>query len=441
MSNPTTSAAPAGGGESIAPPSYFDEFECQRPEAREQRLMQRLPQLIAQLQDQGLAQAEMLGRVEAQRINSRAALAGLPVTRKHDLMQRQHAAHASGGDPFGGFSAIGWQGLLRPHGARRVFQSPGPLYEPEGRAANYWRMARALHAAGFRSGDLVHNSFSYHLTPAGAMMDGSAQALGCTVFPGGVGNTEQQLQAMLHLRPQAYTGTPSFLKILLERAIEHGHTLSLSKALLSGEALPWELHEWLRRQGVAAYQCYATADLGLIAYETRARQGLVLDEDLILEIVRPGGTEPLPEGEVGEVVITNLNPDYPLVRFGTGDLSAVLPGTSLCGRTNTRLKGWLGRADQSAKVRGMFVHAGQVADIARRLPELGRLRLVVRGQMSVDELVLRAELLQQPAPEGLAARAAEVVREVTRLRAEVELLPPGSLPNDGRLVDDTRPLP
>jgi phenylacetate-CoA ligase len=257
------------------------------------------------------------------------------------------------------------------------------------------------------------------------------------VFPGGVGNTELQLQAMRELRPHGYAGTPSFLKILVDKALEGGGSLgSVQRALLSGEAFPAALRDWLRGHGIEGYQCYATADLGLIAYETEAREGLVLDEGVIVEIVRPGTGDPVPEGEVGELVVTTLNPDYPLVRFGTGDLSAVLAGRCPTGRTNTRIKGWMGRADQTAKVRGMFVHPSQVAEVARRFPEIVRARLVVSGEMASDRMVLRVEA--SDAPEGLATRIADAIRDVTKLRGEVELCAPGSLPNDGRVIEDAR---
>jgi phenylacetate-CoA ligase len=326
---------------------------------------------------------------------------------------------------------------LRP--ARRVFQSPGPIYEPEGSAPDYWRIARAMFAAGLRAGDLIHNSFSYHLTPAGSMMETGALALGATVFPGGVGHTELQLQAVQELQPDAYAGTPSFLRILVEKAAEAGLAIpSLKMALVSGEAFPLALRDWLLARGIAAYQCYATADVGLIAYETSARQGLVVDEMALVEIVRPGTGDPLPAGEVGEVVVTMLNPDYPLLRFGTGDLSAVLPGPCPTGRTNLRLKGWMGRADQTAKVRGMFVHPAQVADVVRRHPEIGKARLVVEGEMANDRLTLRIECAQ--APEGLVAAVAQSLRDITKLRADVAVFAPGSLPNDGKVIEDARAL-
>jgi phenylacetate-CoA ligase len=294
-----------------------------------------------------------------------------------------------------------------------------------------------MRAAGFVAGDLVHNCFSYHLTPGAWIMESGALALGCTVFPGGTGNTEQQLQAMQHLRPDAYAGTPSFLRILLEKAVEVGVELPhLKKALVSGEAFPPSLRDWLIERGIQGYQAYATADVGVIAYETAAREGLVLDEGVIVEIVRPGTGDPVPDGEVGEVVVTVLNPDYPLVRFGTGDLSAVLPGPCPTGRSNTRIKGWMGRADQTAKVRGMFVHPSQVAEVQRRHPALGRARLVVGGEMAQDTMLLRVECAAPDA--ALREAVAASVREVTKLRAEIELVSVGSLPNDGKVIEDTR---
>ncbi len=408
----------------------YDALETRAPEEREAALMAALPAQVAHARSATAAFGEILAGVDPRAVASRDALAALPVTRKHELLERQQAGRAA--NPFGGFSALAF-GPAMP----RVFASPGTLYEPEGRRADYWRMARAIHAAGFRPGELVHNCFSYHFVPAGAMMEGGAQALGCTVFAGGTGQTEQQVQAMAELRPAGYIGTPSFLRILLEKAAETGTALPhLGKALVSGEALPPSLRDWFAERGVAAYQCYATADLGLIAYETRAREGLVLGEDVIVEIVRPGTGNPVPDGEVGEVVVTTLNPDYPLVRFGTGDLSAVLPGPCPTGRTNRRIRGWMGRADQTTKVRGMFVHPGQVAEVARRFPQVARARLVVGGEMASDTLVLRVETSETSG--GLADQLAAAVREVTKLRAEVEMLPPGSLPNDGRVIEDAR---
>ena len=318
---------------------YHDLLETRSPEAREAELMGALAVQVAHAKAHAPAFGALLAAFDAAEVTSRAALARLPVIRKHELLERQRDADAP--DVFGGFSALGW-GAATPFARRalRVFASPGPIHEPEGAGTDYWRMARALFAAGLRSGDLVHNCFSYHFTPAGAMMESGAFALGCTVFPGGTGQTEQQVQAMAALRPAAYIGTPSFLKIVLEKADELGVALPwLTKASVGGEAFPPSLRDWLRARGIDAYQSYGTADLGLIAFETSAREGLVLDEGVIVEIVRPGTDDPVAPGEVGEVVVTTLNPGYPLIRFGTGDLSAILPGTCPTGRTNTRIKG------------------------------------------------------------------------------------------------------
>ena len=414
---------------------FYDALETRDPAAREAALLAALPGHIARAQQATSAFAESLAGVDAATITSRAALAQLPVLRKSELLERQKALRAQ--DPFGGYAAIGWRGLRAGSGARRVFQSPGPIYEPEGDGPDYWRMARAIFAAGFRTGDLAHCSFSYHLTPAGSMMESGAHAVGCTTFAGGVGNTELQLQAVAELRPHGYIGTPSFLKILVEKAAETGAPIgSITKAMVGGEAFPPSLRDWLAARGINAYQSYATADAGLIAYETPAREGLVLDEHILLEIVRPGTGDVLPDGEVGEVVVTVLNPGYPLVRFGTGDLSAVLPGACPTGRSNTRIKGWLGRADQTTKVRGMFVHPSQVAEVARRHPEVGRARLVVEGEMANDRMTLKVEVASHA--DGLAAAVAASVRDVTKLRADVLLAAPGSLPNDGKVIEDAR---
>lgn len=409
---------------------FYDALEVRDPEERERDLLAALPRQIMQAQSAAPAFAKILDGVKPADFTSREALAKLPVTRKSELLALQKERRAS--DPFGGFSAIRFGSRMT-----RVFASPGPIYEPEGEARDYWRTARALHAAGFRNGELVHNCFSYHMTPAGSIMECGARALGCTVFAGGTGQTEQQVEAIADLRPAGYAGTPSFLKIIIEKAAEKGVALpSLTKALVSGEAFPPSLRDWIAERGVTGTQCYATADLGLVAYETSSREGLVLDEGVIVEIVRPGTGDPVAPGEVGEIVVTTLNPDYPLIRFGTGDLSAVLPGHCPTGRTNTRIKGWLGRADQTTKVRGMFVHPGQVAEIARRFPQVLRARLVVEGEMADDRMTLRLECAA--APEGLAERIGEAVRDITKLRGAVEFVGPGSLPNDGKVIEDLR---
>ena len=409
--------------------SHFDALETRDPAQRDAALLAALPIQVAHAKANAPAFAKSLQFVDAASVNSRAALAKLPVIRKHELLEQQKAQRAT--NIFGGFSAIVY-GKAMP----RIFASPGTIYEPEGARGDYWRMARAMFAAGFRENELIHNCFSYHFTPAGSMMETGAHALGCTVFAGGIGQTEQQVQAMAELKPAGYIGTPSFLKIIVEKAADMGVTLpSVRKALVSGEAFPPSLRDWLAERGITGYQCYATADLGLIAYETSAREGLVLDEGVIVEIVRPGTGDPVPEGEVGELVVTSLNPDYPLIRFGTGDLSAVLPGTCPTGRTNHRIKGWMGRADQTTKVRGMFVHPGQVAEVTKRFPAIKRARLVVSGEMANDQLTLKVETLEAV---GLAEKISEAVRDVTKLRADIALVEVGSLPNDGKVIEDAR---
>ena len=411
---------------------FFDTLEARDPTAREAAHLAALPQQVAHAQAKSAAMASVLKGVNAASITSRAALATLPVTRKHELLERQTAVRASGGDVFGGFSALQW-GLKMP----RVYASPGPIYEPEGSAKDYWRTGRAVFAAGFRAGDLAHNAFSYHMTPGGLMMESGAHAVGCTVFPAGIGQSEQQLQAIAELKPNGYIGTPSFLKILVEKAAEAKSDISsLKKGLVGGEAFTPNLRDWFTECGMAVYQSYATADLGLIAYETSARQGLVLDEGVIVEIVRPGTGDQVPEGEVGELVVTTLNPGYPLIRFGTGDLSAVLAGNCPTGRTNTRIKGWMGRADQTTKIRGMFVHPAQVDAVVKRFPEITRARLVVSGEMANDAMRLLVETSTRP--EGLGNKIADAIREVTKLRADVELVEPGVLPNDGKVIEDAR---
>jgi phenylacetate-CoA ligase len=409
---------------------FYDALETRTPAQREAQLLAALPGQVHHAQRNTGAFAEILAGVDAMHVTSRAALAKLPVTRKGELLERQQARRAD--DIFGGFAA-----LLRGPTMPRIYASPGPIYEPEGPTRDYWRVARAMFAAGFRSGDLVHNAFSYHMTPGAFIMESGAHAVGCTVFPAGVGQTEQQLQAIAELKPTAYAGTPSFLRILVEKAQEAGADIrSLRKGLVGGEAFPPSLRDWFAERGLTVYQSYATADLGLIAYETASREGMVVDEGVLVEIVRPGTGDPVAPGEVGEVVVTTLNPAYPLIRFGTGDLSAVLPGEDATGRTNMRIRGWLGRADQTTKVRGMFVHPGQVAAVARRFPEVVKARLVVSGEMANDQMTLKVEAAAPPP--GLAERIAEAVRDVTKLRADVEFVAPGTLANDGKVIEDAR---
>ena len=406
---------------------HFDALETRDPELRERAQFAGLPRQVAHAQSAAPAFAKILAGIDAAAVTSRAALARLPVTRKSELLEIQKHSR-----PFGGFAATDWAGM------RRVFASPGPIYEPEGARPDHWRLARALFAAGFRAGDLIHNAFSYHFTPAGSMLETGAHALGCAVFPAGTGQTEQQVQAMAELRPDGYVGTPSFLRIILEKADDQGVALtSLTRALVSGEAFLPPFRDALGARGIHAYQVYATADLGTIAYETPSRDGLVVDEGVIVEIVRPGTGDPVAVGEVGEVVVTALtNTEYPLIRFGTGDLSAQLPGPPGCGRTNMRLKGWMGRADQTTKVKGMFVHPSQVADIVRRHPEIARARLTVDNPEGNDRMVLEVEVAGDRPASADAIIAA--IRDVTKLRGEVAFRRPGELPNDGKVIDDKR---
>ena len=405
---------------------HYDEQETREPGTRERELFARLPAQLAHAMANAPFYGELLSGIDAASVNSRHALAGLPVTRKSELIERQRERR-----PFGGLNATPMAGLAR------IFMSPGPIYDPEGRAADYWGTARALFAAGFRAGDVAINCFSYHFSPAASMFETGMHRLGCAVIPAGTGQTEMQVKAIHDLEPSGYVGTPSFLKIILEKADEMQVPCgSVRRAMVSGEAFMPPVRQFLAQRGIAAYQAYGTADVGVIAYETDGHEGLVVNEDLILEIVRPGTGEALPAGEVGEVVVTTFNRDYPLVRFATGDLSAVMPGESSCGRTNTRIKGWVGRADQATKVRGLFVHPQQVAEVLRR-HGLARGRLVVANEAGEDRMTLRIERAGG-ADADLAARIEVTLRDVSKLRGEVRFEPPGSLPNDGKVIEDAR---
>ena len=409
---------------------FYDALETRDPGEREASLMAALPRVIAAAKEKAPAYRRLFAAIQPEAVADRRALAELPLTRKSDLIELQRRE-----PPFGGFAAVPVSAL------RRVFVSPGPIYEPEAKRPDFGRFARALFAAGFRAGDLVHNTFSYHMTPAGAMVESAAETLGCPVIPAGIGQTEQQLRTIADLKPVGYVGTPSFLKILLDRAASEGSDVSsLRKALVGAEALPGTLRAELRGRGLSVLQSYGTADIGIIAYESvgpdgEVCPGMMLEEGIILEIVAPGTGDPVAPGEVGEVVVTTLTPEYPLIRFATGDLSALLPGSSPCGRTNHRIKGWLGRADQTTKVRGMFVHPEQVAEILRRHKSIRRARLVVERPAAVDEMTLLVEI-GEPAEEE--ARIAETVQIVTKLRGTVSRVPPGSLPEDGKLIEDRR---
>lgn len=402
-----------------------DPREYRSMAEREAEWFARLPAQLAFAREHSPAYRRLFAGVDLSLVNSWSALASLPLTRKSALPEEQAEL-----PPFAGYATCA------PGESGRVFASPGPIFEPQGEGADPWRMRRACQAAGFAPGFLVHNSFAYHLTPGGFMLDLGCQAAGCAVFPAGPGQTELQVGAMRALQPDAYVGTPSFLAILLERARDTGVPLPrLKRALVSGEALPAALREQLAEFGVTAYQCYASADLGLIAYEGVPGGGLICDEDILVEIVRPGTGEPVPFGEVGEVVVTTLQRRYPLVRFATGDLSAFSPALSPCGRSGRVLRGWLGRADQTAKVRGLFVHPAQLAALQKRVPEAGRLRLEVGRAGAQDTLMLKAECADTPA---LLDALSTGFRELTQLRADVVAVLPGSLPADGKVIDDCR---
>ena len=410
---------------------YLDKLETRSPKARERALMAELPKLIAHARKRAPGWARILADVNPASVKTRAALARLPVTRKSDLPPLQKEL-----PPLGGLNATPVEKL------GKLFISPGPIYDPEGRGKDWWRTARGLYAGGFRAGDRVLNTFAYHFTPAGSMLEAGANAIGCTVIPGGTGHTEMQVAAIRDLQVTAYVGTPSFLKLIVEKADELKVDISsLQKAHVGAEYLPPALRKSLGERGIRVSQTYASADLGLIAYESvmpdgKVNEGMIIDERLILEIVRPGTGDPVQPGEVGEVVITSFNRDYPLIRFGTGDLSAVLPGASPCGRTNVRIKGWMGRADQSTKVRAMFVTPRQIGDIVRHHPEVVRARLVVEGEAGNDRMTLKCEVAKPSADLGEAIVAS--IREITQLRGAVEIVAPGSLPNDGKVIEDLR---
>ena len=405
---------------------FYDDLETRDPAARERALFAALPAQIAHAKANAPHFAALFADVDADAVTGRAALARLPVTRKSALIAQQKAD-----PPFGGLAALG------VGDAARVFSSPGPIFEPQPHRPDHWRLARALFAAGIRKGDLVHNCFSYHFTPAGAMVEGAAHALGCPVFPGGVGNSESQARAIAHLRPAAYVGTPSFLEIIIAKAREVGADIaSLTKGLVSGEALPADLRDGFSAAGGDVLQCYSTADLGLFAYESPAREGMILDEGVIVEIVTPGTGDPVAEGAVGEVVATVFTAEYPRIRFATGDLSALLPGVSPCGRTNARIAGWMGRADQTTKVKGMFVHPEQIAAVLARFGAVGKGRLVVAREAGADVMTLHCEA--EGAPDGLAESLGKALQAVCRLKGRVALAAPGSLANDGKVIDDRR---
>jgi phenylacetate-CoA ligase len=405
---------------------FFDHLETREPVAREQAQFNLLPDLLRRAMSLAPGWADQLQGIDPRSITSRQALAGLPILRKTSL--REWLARRP---PLGG--------LATAEGAAvsRMFMSPGPIFEPEGRGDDWWRSARALHAAGLRRGDVVLNTFSYHLTPGGWILDAGLRALDCAVIPAGPGNVERQLEAISRLKPVGYVGVPDYLKVLADKAREAGlGAFPIRKALVSGGALGPTLRQEYRERGIAVRQAYAIADAGLLAYETDALEGLIVDEGVILEIVRPGTSDPVPHGEVGEVVVTTFNRDYPMIRLATGDLSAVLPGQSSCGRTNMRILGWLGRADQTTRIKGQLVHPEQIAEVGRRYPQLGRLRLAVGRIGEVDTMTLKAEC--PAAQPGLAERIAASLADLTGLKGEVQLVTPGTLPSDGKVIADER---
>jgi phenylacetate-CoA ligase len=407
--------------------AHYDSFETRDAGARDKDQFGKLPAFVAHAMT-APGWAAQLKNVDPKSVVSRAALAALPLLHKSDLARLHQET-----PPFGGFN------VTPPGKARRLLMSPGPIFEPEGHTQDFASVARAMFAAGIRSGDIVHNSFSYHLTPGAWMFDSAAEALGCAIVPGGIGNTEHQIDAIAHFRASSYVGTPDFLKVLLDAAQKAGKDVSsLRRGLVSGAALPGSLRQELSGRGVDVLQCYANAEAGVIAYETPAREGMVVNESVIVEIVRPGTGDPVPEGDVGEVVVTSFNPDYPMIRLATGDLSAIMAGQSPCGRTNMRIKGWMGRADQTTKVKGMFVHPGQIAEIGKRHPELARVRLSVGRESEQDAVTLHAECAVPAA--GLAEAVAATLQSVTKVRGRVNLVVPGSLPNDGKVIADERPV-
>jgi phenylacetate-CoA ligase len=406
---------------------HFDALETRDPQARERDVLARLPGIVANAMT-APGWAKQLAGPDPKEVTSRAALARLPVLRKSDLVARQKE-----GPPFGGFNT------RQPGHMKRMMMSPGPIFEPEADGADWWGCARACFAAGFRAGDIVLNTFGYHLTPGGFILESGAHALGCAVIAAGPGNTEQQLEAIGQLKPVGYMGTPDFLKILLDAAAKAGKDASsIKRALVSGAALPASLRAELDGRGVAVLQCYATADVGIISYESDAREGMIVNESLLVEIVRPGTGDPVADGEVGEVVVTSFNSDYPMIRLATGDLSAVMVGASPCGRTNMRLRGWMGRADQTTKVKGMFVRPELVAEIGRRHPALGRVRLTVTRVGEQDAMTLMAECKAPTA--DLSEAVAATLQAVTKLKGEVKIVAPGTLPNDGKVIADDRPV-
>lgn len=409
--------------------NFFNDNECQSVELREQSLFAKLPELIQYAKQECLHYQKTLAEFDASKIDSRKTLAQLPITRKSQLISLQKK-----NPPLAGLTA-------KSGAINRIFQSPGPIYDPESCQADWWRVGQAFYAAGFRAGDLVQNCLSYHLTPGGFILDSGARACGCTVIPAGPGQTEQQLDVIEDLQPQGYCGTPSFLKILIDKAAQQNRKVSFTKALVTGEALPAALRAEFDKADIRTLQAYASADVGLIGYESAADDGLIISEELIVEIVRPGTSTPVADGEVGEVVVTSFNNDYPLIRFATGDLSAVKAGSSACGRTNMRIKGWLGRADQTTKIKGMFVHPEQVEKVCQSQHDVAKARLQITQIDHKDSMHLQCELVRKLSAvesQQLITTLTETLKNVTKLTGTVELVDKGSLADDGKVIDDQR---
>ena len=409
---------------------YYDDLETRGVQQRNRNLIEAIARQLVHAKANTRIYAQTLRNFDCGDFASLEQLEEYPITRKSELIRMQKL-----NPPFGGFTP------LNKNQIRHINVSPGPIYEACSHREDFWRLARALYAAGFREGDLAHNSFSYHLTPAGFMLDSGFHSLGCGVIPAGTGQTDMQVKTINDLQPDGYVGTPSFLKILIEKGKELGCEIScIDKALVSGEALPPSLRTFFIDHGISVVQAYATADLGLIAYETTADDGLIIDEGVYLEIVRPGSGDPVEDGEIGEVVVTSLNPDYPLIRFATGDMSAIKPGESQCGRTNRRIRGWLGRADQTAKVRGMFVHPEQIQEIVERHPEIVKARLVIDWIDQRDEITLHCETSSSSTVKGggLTDAVRQSIRDFCKVRGDVQWVETGSIVNDGIVIDDIR---
>ena len=401
--------------------AFFDDLETRSSDQRSTEnaaLLKDILNLAANLDGYKAA----FGSLDLSIFKSLEDLPSLPVLRKSELSERQ-----TRGNVLGGYSN------RKSFEFAHLFQSPGPIYEPGGISHDWWRIGRFLHALDIGKGDIVHNCFSYHLTPAGMIFENGARAVGAAVVPAGVGQTELQVRAAVDIGSNVYTGTPDYLKIILDKADELGESLSFNRAAVGGGALFPSLRQEYSDRGIVCRQNYATADLGNVAYESEALDGMIVDEGVVLEIVTPGTGNPVPVGEVGEVVVTSLNADYPLIRFATGDLSAFMPGMSSCGRTNVRIKGWMGRADQTTKIKGLFVRPEQVADLVSSHKDIQRARIVATREGEMDVMTVKIETENNDTD----AFNSSIVSTL-KLKGNVELVSPGSLPRDGVIIEDLR---